>query len=431
MFARTLPNLKPQRRMILIVLSVLFLTIAVNAVTVASQIQLPISGRILFISDYEGLANNVYTREIYSMMLDGSDLRRLTFNDFPEWSASWSPDGTQILFESDRDEETNLYLMNADGSNVRAIPINIPASNPVWSPTGNRIAFSSYVDGNISDIVVANLDGSSLDRLTDGNFWNGDPTWSPDGTRLAFTSDRAGSNQLFTIDVDGSNLQQLTTSNIAHYQPSWSPDGIKMAFVSDGLTETRLGSSNIYLLNLDSGIETQITTEESEGANQPSWSPDGQYIIFRAAEADLTVQIFILNPITGQRITITDFRATNDSPAWQPNNDIVAPTPTLTPTPTPTPAPFQRIRLTALCSASPDSYRVWRVRNPNPRDVVVTWDVYRSATGQNGFVIAPPAQASTPGEVTFITQTEPGPNTVRLFVDGVQQDVRASTTARC
>jgi hypothetical protein len=74
---------------------------------------------------------------------------------------------------------------------------------------------------------------------------------------------------------------------------------------------------------------------------------------------------------------------------------------------------------------------VWRVRNPNPREVVVTWDVYRSAMGQNGFVIAPPAQGSTPGEVTFITQTEAGPNTVRIFVDGVQQDVKASTTARC
>jgi hypothetical protein len=84
-----------------------------------------------------------------------------------------------------------------------------------------------------------------------------------------------------------------------------------------------------------------------------------------------------------------------------------------------------------MCSANPDSYRVWRVRNPNPREVVVTWDVYRSATGQNGFIVAPPAQGSTPGEVTFITQTEAGPNTVRLFVDGVQQDVKASTSARC
>jgi hypothetical protein len=111
--------------------------------------------------------------------------------------------------------------------------------------------------------------------------------------------------------------------------------------------------------------------------------------------------------------------------------ETATPTPTPSPTPTSTPVPFQRIRLTALCSANPDAYRVWRVRNPNPREVVVTWDVYRSTAGQNGFVIAPPAQASTPGEVTFITQTEAGPNTVRLFVDGVQQDVKASTTARC
>jgi hypothetical protein len=71
------------------------------------------------------------------------------------------------------------------------------------------------------------------------------------------------------------------------------------------------------------------------------------------------------------------------------------------------------------------------VRNFNAHDVVFTWDVYNSPGGQNGFGVAPPASGSTPGEITFITQTEPGPNTVRLFVEGAQQDVKASSSAQC
>jgi hypothetical protein len=63
--------------------------------------------------------------------------------------------------------------------------------------------------------------------------------------------------------------------------------------------------------------------------------------------------------------------------------------------------------------------------------VVVNWAVYNSATGQAGFVVVPPAQGSTPGEITFITQTEAGPNTVRIFVDGVLQDTKASSPAPC
>lgn len=113
------------------------------------------------------------------------------------------------------------------------------------------------------------------------------------------------------------------------------------------------------------------------------------------------------------------------------SSPTLSPTPTSTPTPTATPAPFQRLRLTSLCSDNPAQYRVWRVRNFNADDVVFTWDVYNSPSGQNGFGVAPPASGTTPGEVTFITQTEPGPNTVRLFVEGAQQDVKASSSAQC
>lgn len=299
----------------------------------------PLSGRVLFISDYEGLTNDAYTREIYSMMLDGSDLRRLTFNTLPEWSASWSPNGTQILFESDTEIESQMYVMDADGSNVRSLDINLPANSPVWAPTSDYIAFASMARPGISDIVVASLDGSSVVRITDGTSWNAHPTWFPDGSRIAFASDRTGNLQLFVINRDGTGLQQLTTSDITHDQPSWSPDGNVLAFVSDGPTADRPSASNIYLLNLRSGLEVQLTEEQSDGANQPSWSPDGRYILFRATELDMTTQIYALEIASGERVRITDFRATSDSPSWQPRNADPSQTRTFTPTSTSTTTP--------------------------------------------------------------------------------------------
>jgi hypothetical protein len=104
-------------------------------------------------------------------------------------------------------------------------------------------------------------------------------------------------------------------------------------------------------------------------------------------------------------------------------------TPTLTLTPTP--FTFQRLRLTSLCSANPAAYRLWRIRNSNPVDVVFTWDIYRSPSGQNGFGVAPPAVGGVASEVIISTVTEAGPNTLRLFVDGAQQDVKASSGATC
>jgi hypothetical protein len=96
-------------------------------------------------------------------------------------------------------------------------------------------------------------------------------------------------------------------------------------------------------------------------------------------------------------------------------------TPNSTATATPTPPP----------TATPAAYRLWRIRNSNSVDVVFTWDIDRSPTSQNGFGVAPPAQNGVASEVIISTVTEAGPNTLRLFVDGAQHDVKASSGATC
>lgn len=89
----------------------------------------------------------------------------------------------------------------------------------------------------------------------------------------------------------------------------------------------------------------------------------------------------------------------------------------------------QKLQLTSMCSPNPTSYRVWRVRNYNPFTLNFTWDVYN--TSQNGSGSVPALEGSTPGEVTFQTTTVSGSNTTRIFVNGVLQDTKASTTATC
>ena len=99
-----------------------------------------------------------------------------TANDtFP----AWSPDGTKIAFQSDRDGNTNIYVMNTDGTGQVSLT-NSPAndSSSTWSPDGTKIAFQSDRDGN-SEIYVMNFDGSGQSRLTNNAATDGDPAWSP------------------------------------------------------------------------------------------------------------------------------------------------------------------------------------------------------------------------------------------------------------
>ena len=132
------------------------------------------AGKIVFVSSRDGTSSF----EIYVMDVDGSNQRRLTDNSAWDLAPTWSPDGSRIAFESNRDGNDEIYVMDADGSNQRRLTDN-PAwdSFASWSPDGSRIAFSSKRDGNI-EIYVMDADGSNQRRLTDNPAWDWLPSWS-------------------------------------------------------------------------------------------------------------------------------------------------------------------------------------------------------------------------------------------------------------
>ena len=263
--------------------------------------------RIAFSSNRDG------DSDIYVMNADGSGVTQLTnhpeFDGYPAWSAS----GEQIAFTSDRDGDWDIYVMNADGSGVTRLADHPEwDAEPAWSASGEQIAFSSNQDGDW-DIYVMNADGSGLTRLTDHPGLHQSPDWSPDGGHIAFTSVRQDDEgwNIHVMNADGSGVTQLTNHPEFDGYPAWSPDGSRIAFSSD-----RDGDWDIYVMNADGSGLTRLT-DNAEDDRNPDWSPDGRRIAF-TSDRDGDWDIYVMNADGSGVTRLTDHPEWDAEPAWSP-----------------------------------------------------------------------------------------------------------------
>ena len=150
-------------------------------------------------------------------------------NAFP----AWSPDGSKIVFQSNRTGEWHLYVMNPDGSAVVDLtPGMTDCRNPSFSPDGSAIVFYSAMAGN-DDIYVMNSDGSGIRNLTNHPARDIHPHWSPDGKRIVFNSlrDDARAFDLYAMNADGSGVVRLTATPEQETCAQFSRDGSRMVFL--------------------------------------------------------------------------------------------------------------------------------------------------------------------------------------------------------
>jgi Tol biopolymer transport system component len=294
---------------------------------IAALIDVPasvsIGGHIVFESERDG------NWEVYIMNFDGSDQTNLTDNTATDGDPTLSQDGKRVAFTSNRDGNPEIYVMNVDGSGVRRLT-NHSAFDvwPTWSPDGTRIAFTSNRDGKYSGIYVMNADGSGLTRLTNfvrpsGPLWVGGgligdayPAWSPDGTNIAFSSYRDGEPEIYVMNADGNGMNRLTT-NQAHewFGPSWSPDGTHIAFKSN-----RDGNDEIYVMNADGSGQTRLTNNPAND-REPSWSPDGLHIVFES-DRDGDWEIYKMNADGNGQTRLTNKPGYDSNPSWAPKQSV-------------------------------------------------------------------------------------------------------------
>jgi Tol biopolymer transport system component len=215
----------------------------------------PDGGTILFSSTNGGIESDIFTTDI-----DGSNRSQLTGASTAggeSFDPEFSPDGGRIVFHSDRGVGGTLqiWVMDADGSN----PVQLTTSGnnawASWSPDGNQIAFVSNRDGNF-EIYVMDDDGANQTRLTNNSAAEFDPAFSPDGTKIVFDSNRNGPGyDVFIMDDDGTDQTRLTTNAANDFYPAWSPDGLFIAFTSD-----RGGAGTIWVMNADGSNQTDVSS---------------------------------------------------------------------------------------------------------------------------------------------------------------------------
>lgn len=290
--------------------------------------------------------------EVYSARPDGSGVTRLTSDSSHDLRPVWSPDGTKLAFISGRDGGYRLYLMNADGSEVKSAG---PVEHFAWSPDGTKIALCDPTEG----IRILRSDASVYRVLAEGGVYNGFAgiAWSSDSRRLAvsrrsgsdpnheiavydwssgvtstviavvgdnreprfqvgryrvtFVSDRGGSYDIWDANDKGEGLVGLARGAGAESEIAWSPRGDRLLFV-----RMVNGNADVWVVNADGTGERNLTDHPAQDTN-PAWSPDGSRILFTSTR-DGNPEVYVMNADGSSPQNLTNDPAIDRNPGWKP-----------------------------------------------------------------------------------------------------------------
>jgi TolB protein len=226
---------------------------------------------------------------------------------------SWSPDGRIIAFTSFREGGgAHLYTVDVASKQIRSlIGLGDFATGASYSPDGSRLLFSASQNDN-TDVYVAQADGSGARRITEARGIDISASWSPDGKRVAFVSERAGTPQIYTMAADGSDVRRLTFQGNYNQEPAWSPKGDLIAF--SGRDEHRV--FDLYTVAVDTGKVTRLT--QNQGTNEkPAWAPNGRYVLFSSTRSGKR-QVWMSQPDGSNQRQVTSEKVGAADPAWGP-----------------------------------------------------------------------------------------------------------------
>ena len=289
----------------------------------------PVGERIAFRSNREGLEG------IFIMGATGESVRRLT--DFGA-NPAWSPDGTEVVFAT-LEVETDptrrgpfggeLWVVNVETESRRQIATGgRDAAQPSWSPNGYRIAFWGLDAGRGGqrDIWTIPAEGGEATAVTADVYTDWNPVWSPDGQYLYFSSDRAGGMNLWRVRIDersgipAGQPEQITTGGSTQ-QLHLTLAGSRLAYAE------RRSRTNIYAVDFDPGTgmvvgEPQAITRGSRVVATPDVSRDGQWLTYGIRG---TQEYIVASRADGSDVRrLTTDESKNRAPRWSPDGTEIA-----------------------------------------------------------------------------------------------------------
>ncbi len=239
-----------------------------------------------------------------------------------------SPDGDQIVYvrrgmDIMEDRRTSaLWMINSDGTHHRKLTSRTAdESNPLWSPDGSRIAFTSSDEVHGAEIFIYWVESGKTARISQLERSPRGLSWSPDGNYIAFS-------------------MHVPEPNPVLVSPPQKPDGAEWAehprvttrlnYEQDGVGYLEPGYSHLFVINADGGSVRKITSEDYHHSSRPAWTPDGEYLIFSAnRRADWernfrNSELYSVSVSTGEIVELTDRNGPNHTPQVSPDGSQVA-----------------------------------------------------------------------------------------------------------
>lgn len=161
--------------------------------------------------------------ELYRIDLETAKQTRLTAFHRDEWAAAPSPDGKTIAFLSDREGMPRIFLIDADGANLRRLTTrterDAEEDEPVWSPDGKSLAYTVMVVGKSSIVVVRDVAAGTERVVTPPRAKDAEPAFSPDGKWLAVVRD----GDVWAVPLAGGDAVRVTSTPASEHLPRWFP----------------------------------------------------------------------------------------------------------------------------------------------------------------------------------------------------------------
>lgn len=244
--------------------------------------------------------------------------RQLTRQSTPHGQAdavAWSPDGTRVAYSGgtggwNDGAYDDIWVMEATGGKPKRLTSSRQDDwNPEWSPDGRMIAFDRQDDG-WNWVYVVNADGTDLRRLTPKSGWS--PAWSPQG-RIAYWATYG----IWSMKPNGGDKQRLVKAELPAGPPGrldWSPDGRLLAYT--------LGTG-LWVVRSDGRGRQKLFDVGKGSARNPTWSPDGDMIAWTQGDGDLEIYV-VKRDGTGLRNLTDNERVADEEPSWAPDGSAIA-----------------------------------------------------------------------------------------------------------
>ncbi|PVA10490.1 Tol-Pal system protein TolB [Pelagivirga sediminicola] len=267
--------------------------------------------RVVFVS--ETGPKDQRSKRLAIMDYDGANVSYLTDSSSLVLAPRFSPTGDRVLFTSYESGFPRIYVMDLAGMNRRSLPSQEGTMSfaPRFAPNGQTVVYSVESGGN-TDIYTMDINSGASQRLTSAPSIETAPSFSPDGSQIVFESDRTGRNQLYVMGANGGEARRISNGDGNYGTPVWSPRGDLIAFTKQSQSRFHIG-----VMRTDGSNENLLTASFLDEG--PTWAPNGRVIMFTRETQGESGQAGLYSvDISGRNLRQVPVGSGASDPSWSP-----------------------------------------------------------------------------------------------------------------